>query len=282
MASSPAAAAPPSDVPDTYALGRSAAETQRLILQHQIYGPLTRQFLVGAGVGAGMKVLDVGTGAGDVALLLSELVGPQGGVVGIDTNEAILETAMQRTRATGRENVRFHHSDLDSFGESGFDAVVGRWVLMYLPDPAERLRRLAKQLRPGGVVAFQEGVLSNPPRPFPPAPLHEQLVQWTTPPSGGPGPDTEMGLKLFRTFVDAGLPSPQLRLDAPLGGGPDWPGYAYLAATFGSLLPFLEGLGVVTSDQVDLETLPDQLRDEIVGQTGVQLLPPLIGAWSRT
>ena len=52
---------------DDYTLGRSDAETQRLILQHQIYGPLTRQFLVGAGIGAGMKVLDLGCGAGDVA-----------------------------------------------------------------------------------------------------------------------------------------------------------------------------------------------------------------------
>jgi hypothetical protein len=91
-----------------------------------------------------------------------------------------------------------------------------------------------------------------------------------------------MGLKLFGTFLDAGLAAPQLRLDAPLGGGPDWPGYAYLAATFGSLLPFLEGLGVVRSDQVDLASLPDQLRAEIVGQGGIQQLPPLIGAWSRT
>ena len=41
------------DMDDDYTLGRSDAETQRLILQHQIYGPLTRQFLVGAGVGVG-------------------------------------------------------------------------------------------------------------------------------------------------------------------------------------------------------------------------------------
>ena len=38
---------------DRYPLGRSAAETQRLILQNQIYGPLTRQFLVAAGITRG-------------------------------------------------------------------------------------------------------------------------------------------------------------------------------------------------------------------------------------
>jgi 2-polyprenyl-3-methyl-5-hydroxy-6-metoxy-1,4-benzoquinol methylase len=67
-----------------YALGRSAAETRRLIAQHQIYGPITRRFLTAAGVSAGMRVLDLGSGAGDVALLLADLVGPQGRVVGVD------------------------------------------------------------------------------------------------------------------------------------------------------------------------------------------------------
>jgi hypothetical protein len=68
----------PSDPADGYALGRSDAETRRLILQHQLYGPFTRQFLTAAGITAGMKVLDVGSGAGDVALLLADLAGPAG------------------------------------------------------------------------------------------------------------------------------------------------------------------------------------------------------------
>jgi predicted RNA methylase len=54
---------------NAYALGRSTAETDRLIIQHQLYGPFTRQFLTAAGITAGMKVLDLGSGAGDVALV---------------------------------------------------------------------------------------------------------------------------------------------------------------------------------------------------------------------
>ena len=50
----------PASGSDNYALGRSSAETDRLITQHQLYGPFTRQFLVAAGVTAGMKVLDLG------------------------------------------------------------------------------------------------------------------------------------------------------------------------------------------------------------------------------
>jgi len=86
------------ELSDSYALGRSEAETQRLILQHRIYGRFTRQFLAEAGITRGMRVLDVGSGAGDVALALAELVGPQGHVVGADTNADILQTAAHRLR----------------------------------------------------------------------------------------------------------------------------------------------------------------------------------------
>ena len=60
----PMTAPPPGDAGGDYALGRSTGETRRLILQHEIYAPLTRQLLVAAGMTAGMRVLDLGTGAG--------------------------------------------------------------------------------------------------------------------------------------------------------------------------------------------------------------------------
>jgi SAM-dependent methyltransferase len=273
---------PPSETADSYVLGRSEAETRRLIFQHQLYGPFTRQFLTAAGLTAGMKVLDVGSGAGDVVLLLAELVGPQGQVVGVDLDPEILDTARVRVQAAGWTTATLHSGDaLRLELDEDFDAVVGRWVLQYLSDPAALLRKTRRWLRPGGIVAFQEIDLSNPPRAYPTGPLHEQVVRWTTPPPGVPGPDPEMGLKLFKTFLQAGLPAPQLRRDTPVGGGPGWPGYAYLADTVGSLLPFLERVGAVRPDEVDLDTLEDGLRAEVAGQDGVQLLPAIVGAWAR-
>jgi protein-L-isoaspartate O-methyltransferase len=278
----PPSAAPSGDTADGYALGRSEAETQRLVLQSQIYGPFTRQFLATAGVTAGMKVLDFGSGAGDVALLLAELVGPQGQVVGVDENAAILETAQARVKAAGWSNVVFQQGDIGELeAAEPFDAVVGRWVLMYVPDPAGVLRKAAACLRPGGILAFQEGDLKNQSRTYPPTPLHDDVIRWTTPPPGAPGPDAEMGPKLFRTFLQAGLPAPQLRLDAPIGGGPSWPGYGYLTATVRSLLPLLERVGSVTADEVSIDTLEQRLRAEVVERDAIQYLPAVIGAWSR-
>lgn len=272
-----------SDGPDDYALGRSETETERLILQSQLFGHLTRHFFVSAGITTGMRVLDVGAGAGDVALTSADLVGPQGLVIGVDTNGDILETARRRIETAGWSNVEFLHGDIGrlELGDD-FDAVVGRWVLMYVPDPAELLRTLAGRVRRGGIVAFQESDLANLPRPYPPVPLHEQVAEWTTPPPGAPGPDVEMGLKLFQTFLAAGLPAPQLRVDAAIGGGPDWPGYRYLAGTVRSLLPFLERVGAVTAAEVDIDTLEARLRDEVVAVNGIQILPSLLGAWTHT
>jgi SAM-dependent methyltransferase len=270
------------DPSDTYALGRSAAETGRLVRQAQIYGPITRQVFASSDITVGMKVLDVGSGAGDVALLLADMVGPRGAVVGIETNPTILEMARARVRAAGWTNVTFLEGDVRSIGlDEDFDAVVGRWILMYLPDPVAVLRRLLGHLRPGGVVAFQENDFTYPPTTFPQGPLHQQVVRWTTPPPGGGGPEQQMGSKLYRTYLDAGLPAPQLRLEAPIGGGEDWPGYAYVADTVRSLLPMLERMGVATAEEVGVDTLADRLRAEAVGLRGVQMLPIVVGAWSR-
>ena len=274
----------PAAANDSYPLGRSEAETRRLILQNQIYGPITRQFLIAAGISRGMKVLDLGSGAGDVALLLADLVGPQGRVVGIDANSDILDTARARIRAAGWTNVEFVAGDLDEVDvASDFDAVVGRWILMYLAEPVDLLRRVQAHVRPGGIVAFQESAdLTSAVEAFPPTPLHDDIARWTSPPADTVFPIMNMGRRLHGTFLDAGLTAPQLRLEAPMGGGPDWPGYAYAAESIRSLLPMLEERGLVTADEADVDTLADRLRTEVVDHRGVQILPTVIGAWGRT
>ena len=65
-------------------MGRSREETDRLIRQSRLYEGLTRRFLKEAGLVSGMRVLDIGSGTGDVALAATELVGPAGQVVGAD------------------------------------------------------------------------------------------------------------------------------------------------------------------------------------------------------
>jgi|GEM_PF-91911 len=267
---------------DDYVLGRSEAETRRLILQNQIYGPITRRFFQAAGIGPGMKVLDIGSGAGDVALLVADLVGPSGRVVGVEMNASILETARARVEAAGWSNVTYLEGDVRELAlDSDFDAVVGRWVLMYLPDPVTLLKHLVTRLRIGGIVAFHENDFTFPPTVIPPTDLSRRFQQWTVPPPGAPGPEMRMGTKLFKVYVDAGLPEPEFRVEAPVGGGADWPGYVYVAETLRSLMPALQRITGLDPSQVDIDTLAERLRDDTVRQKGIQMLPIMFGAWSH-
>src|SRR5262249_60304866 len=136
-------------------------------------GPL----LPAAGGGAWVGVRAAGSGVGDVGLVLADLVGPSGAVVGVEANPDIVESASARVDAAGWRNVSFVVGDLrDAPVPEGFDAVVGRWVLMYQPDPADVLRRLATRVRIGGIVAFHENDFSYPPTGVPESDLARQSL----------------------------------------------------------------------------------------------------------
>src|SRR5713226_1288348 len=122
---------------NTYAEIASASTVEACRLGQLLY-PSTKQLFVQAGITTGMKVLDVGSGAGDVALLLAELVGPTGSIVGVEVHATILETARARVQAAGLTNVSFITGDIrDVALDEEFDAVVERNVLIYLPNPQQ-------------------------------------------------------------------------------------------------------------------------------------------------
>ena len=90
-----------------YVLGHSEREVSRLKDQARLLEPVTRTFLEAAGLTRGMRVLDVGSGAGDVAFLAAELVGPMGSIVGIDKAAAAVAAAAATARARGLAQVSF-------------------------------------------------------------------------------------------------------------------------------------------------------------------------------
>ena len=267
-----------------YTPGRSDEETQRLIEQSRLFEPITRRFLKSAGIRSGMRVLDIGSGAGDVALAVADLVGPDGEVVGVDMNPDILETARERVEEAGHENVAFHAGDIQTLDlGDDFDALVGRLVLMYLPDPAAVLKRLIPRLRSGGIVMFQEiDFTITEAYKHPDTPLMGQLGDWVVEVFERSGANGNMGLDLHRVFTEAGLPEPTLDAGLLLGGSADWPGYSYVANSFQSVLPLLEHYGIATAEEVDVETIAQRVRDEIVASKRPAIIPPHIGAWART
>jgi ubiquinone/menaquinone biosynthesis C-methylase UbiE len=125
-----------SDATKSYVLGHSDNELERLNAQGRLIDPITRQFFREAGLVTGMRVLDIGSGAGHVAVLAAELVGDAGEVVGTDTAPLAIARARARAKALSLNNVSFREVDPAEMDFDGpFDAVIGRYVLMFQADP---------------------------------------------------------------------------------------------------------------------------------------------------
>jgi ubiquinone/menaquinone biosynthesis C-methylase UbiE len=140
-----------------YVLGTAETEHERLLRQAALLARHTERLFPEAGLGPRQRVLDIGSGMGDVALLAAQVVGPEGQIVGIDRDGTALAKARQRAEACGIRNVTFVETDLAQFrAENPFDAIVGRLVLQFVPQPIETLRALAYVLQAGGVMIFQE------------------------------------------------------------------------------------------------------------------------------
>ena len=266
-----------------YILGnRGMAEHERLVAQGTLADPLSRGLLAEAGIARGMRVLDLGCGAGNMAMVAAELVGPDGSVVGIDRDPDALEHARKFVAQAGIDNIEFREGDARTLDgvEPGFDAVIGRLILMYLPDPVEALRRSADRVRPGGIICMHEGDMTYE-WASPAGPLWRQVRTWCLDTlARADGVDPRLGLSLFRLFRAAGLPEPRLRLETTVAGGDQAPAWMWAKAVEG-LLPVMERLGIATRDDVDPPTLQDRLLAEIVDHDGIVLCPPMFGAWSN-
>lgn len=267
---------------NAYALGYSTEEERRLALQAKMFEGLTEDVLRRAGIGAGMRILDVGSGVGDVAFLAARLVGPSGSVVGIDRGEESIETARRRARSLGIENATFVAADVAEFEtEQMFDAIIGRLILLYFPDPSGTLRRLSSHLRPGGVVAFQEMDMSTflPPGS---AALITRALTWVYDAFGAAGVQREMGPRLPEIFVKAGLPRPEMTAGQTVISAFDPATYAMVAGLARSLLPVMEQARIATAEEVGVDTLAERLRNEAIEKgESVAYWPRLVGAWTR-
>jgi SAM-dependent methyltransferase len=232
-----------------------------------------------------MKVLAVGSGAGDVAFLAGELAGPSGMVVGVEHDLTMLEIARARVCAAGLTQVSFVAGDLRNVALArDFNAVIGRNILLYLTDPVALLRVGVQHLRPGGIVAFQEFDFSVIERLVAaegaPA-FSRQVVRWMSAGFRRVGAPLQLGTQLSAAFVEAGLPFPQMRLGSLVGAGPDWAGYDLLAETLCIILPWLVAYGIVQAGEVDIDTWSERLRAEASPHRLFVASGILVGAWTR-
>jgi SAM-dependent methyltransferase len=267
------------DRPDSgYALGSTDGEHERLIKQAVRFLPFTERLFRDAGVGPGQRVLELGSGMGDVAMLVARLIGPSGEVVGVERDTRSIARAQRRLREAGIGNVTFVQCDASELPrERPFDAAVGRLILQYLPDPVAVLRSVSQLVRRGGAIAFQEPSF----KPY--FALCSEMPLWSACGSlavaafQGAGANAEMGPELPGVFERAGLPSPKMRMEMSLGN--DLESARWTSDLLKSLLPQIKRLDLSVAKVGDFETLPERLSQEAMASGNAAPCVALIGAW---
>jgi SAM-dependent methyltransferase len=264
-----------------YVLGHSDGEIDRLATQARLIEPITRRFFSAAGITRGMRVLDVGSGIGDVAFLAAELVGDVGEVIGVERAPAALKVARRRANSLATCNVTFLEGDpADLMFDRPFDAIVGRYVLLFQPDPAGWMHGLLRHLAPGGVVVFQEPEWARA-HSAPHVPSWQRCCRLLVEGFTAGGADTEIGAKLPAVYAAAGLPAPKLAMETVIGGGADSADQVHLTTdVLVTLLPELERLGHVAPGEIDPATLADRVLADIATCGSVFVGRSEICAWS--
>jgi SAM-dependent methyltransferase len=264
-----------------YVLGHSDGELDRLAVQARLIEPITRRFFSTAGIGRGMRVLDVGSGIGDIAFLAAELVGDAGEVVGVERAPAALEVARRRASSVAISNVTFLEGDPAELPfDRPFDAIVGRYVLMFQPDPTAWLRNLLRHLAPGGVVVFQEPEWACA-HSAPHVPSWERCCRLVVDGLIAGGADPEMGAKLPAVYAAAGLRPPRLAMESVIGAGAGGAEEVHFTTdVLITLLPELARLGRIVPGEIDPATLADRVLADVAARASVFVGRSEIGAWA--
>ena len=189
----------------------------RLQLLARVRRPYTLELLGLAGLRPGMRCVDLGCGGGQGTFELAEMTGPGGFVTGVDVDEVKLALARQAAAERGLANVEFRAANVNDWAEpAAYDFVYSRLLLMHLKQPEDLVRRMWEAVRAGGVLAVEDadfdGQFCHPENAG--FDFFSRMLPRVVELNGG---DARLGRKLYRHFLQTGIPDPQLRLAQDAG-----------------------------------------------------------------
>lgn len=115
-----------------------------------------QRLVAGLALQPGERALDLATGTGDLARLLSAAVGPEGRVTGLDFSPGMLARARALDPEPGR--IDWIEGDMLAlpFPDASFDAVTVGFGLRNVADLERAIAEIARVLKPGGRFASLE------------------------------------------------------------------------------------------------------------------------------
>lgn len=260
-----------------YVISGGREGKERLKLISEVMLPTTSQLLKTAGLGAGMTCLDVGCGGGHVTLLMASMVGPQGKVIGTDTDGEILALAQQDAAAAHLNNVEFRHTDaLVCQEEEAHDLVYARFVLTHLSEPEKCLDAMLRACRPQGLIVIEDiDFTANFCHPYcAPYERYTELYQQVVHQRGG---DPNIGFKLPGMLRKAGVERVQVNVVQPTHLEGD--GKFIASITMQRIADSVVTEGLATEEE--MEQVISGLNEAAADPETMMSLPRVFQTWGR-
>lgn len=172
--------------------GAAAGWARRQEEMRSFAAPVSHWMVDALGLHPGERVLELAAGLGETGMLAAEMVAPMGGVIVSDQAEAMLQAARARAGELGLANVEFQvlNAEWIDLPVASVDAVICRWGIMLMADPAAALAECRRVLRPGGrmTLAVWDAIEANPWAALPAAEMRERGLAMASVAPGTPGP----------------------------------------------------------------------------------------------
>ena len=204
-----------SDATRRYAIRGGNEGKERLDVLARVLLPTTTQLLDRVGLIRGMKCLDIGCGGGHVTILMARTVGPEGRVIGTDTDAKILALAREDAKAAKATNVEFQQQDAcASLWHNEFNVAYARFLLSHLNEPENCLAAMVEACLPGGTIVIEDTDFAGS-FCYPPCAAYDrykELYQELVKRRGG---DSNIGPKLPAMLRRAGMRGIELNVIQP-------------------------------------------------------------------
>jgi SAM-dependent methyltransferase len=265
----------PDQFAGNYPIETRAGEIERLHIQSDSMAHETRALLDLIGVRPGWTCLDIGCGPRGITDILSQRVGPQGRVVGLDKDEQFLAYG----RAHAPANVEFRRGDAYDCGlpAGTFDLVHMRFVASTAGDPERLIREAIRLARPGGTIALQEPEGESL-HCYPPHPAYDRLKAALLGAFRGVGAGLDDVARLYGLLRRAGLEEVGFR-PFLLGFRSGDAMADYLPATVESVRGTILRLGLLS--EAELARLLAECRAHMRDPDTISTLYTVMQVWGR-
>ena len=268
---------PRTDSPHRYAIRGGKEGKKRLDLLARVLLPTTKQLLERVGLIRGMKCLDIGCGGGHVGISMATIVGPEGLVIGTDTDAEILALAREDAEVAGITNVKFQQLDASAcLWHNEFDTAYARFLLSHLDKPENCLAAMVEACLPGGTIIIEDTDFSGS-FCFPACATYDRyndLYQGLVKLRGG---DPNIGPKLPAMLCRAGIQDIELGMIQPTHIHGE--GKLMAPFTMSRITAALIGEGLVT--ETEAEQILTELNQIAADRETVVSLPRIFQVWGK-